>query len=250
MGEGLTMLRGRNALLACCGLLVVAIGCSSVPAKYRRFPTDWQPGKREPNARYTVDPPDVIRVEFLNDPELNRDAVVRSDGFVVLPLVDEVHVAGLTTAEIRDLLDGLYAEFYKEPELLVSVVQYRSKQIFLYGEVVIQGPQAYTGYLTVIDAIGLARGLTPRAAWRKARIARGDPTDPEIFTVDLKALLLEGDMSQDVALSENDVLYVPPSWLARVGYAIETLLFPVTATRELVIGTSSLGTIGGAAGGP
>jgi polysaccharide export outer membrane protein len=247
MGERLTMLPGRNVLLAGCALVLLAGGCSTVPQEFQRFPTEWQPGKRGPNAAYVVDPPDLIRVEFLNDPELSRDATVRSDGYVVLPLAGEVKVAGLTTLEIREVLDDLYAEYYKEPELLVSVLQYRSKQIYLYGEVLVQGPQPYTGYATVIDAIGMAKGLTSRASWRKARVARADPESPEIFTVDLKALLREGDMTQDLALAENDVIYVPPTFLAKVGYAIQHLLFPVEATRDLVIGTSTAGTI---AGGP
>ena len=57
-------------------------------------------------------------------------------------------------------------------------------------------------------------------------MVRRDPERPEIFRVDLKALIYEGDHTQEVSLAENDVVYVPPNWLAKIGYTFESLLFP------------------------
>ncbi len=182
--------------------------------------------KVRPDATYTVDPPDRIRIEFMNEPALTREVEIRSDGMVTLPHLEDVYVAGMTTIEIREMLEELYAEFYKEPRLLVAVTAFRSKHIFVYGEVGSRGRQAFTGRQHISDVIGQAGGVTRRAAPRRVRVIRGDPEDPEVYRVNLNALLLHGDRLQDVSIAENDVVYVPPNALAWVGYQADNLLFP------------------------
>jgi len=190
--------------------------------------------KVPPNAGYTVDPPDVISVEFLNETELTRNVEVRSDGMVTLPYLEDVKVGGMTTVEIREKLEDLYAAYYKEPKILVSVSSYRSKHLYIYGEVGSRGSQAYTGYQHVSDVIGQAGGITRRAAPGRVKVIRGDPEDPEIYRVDLDALLFEGDRLEDVSLAENDVVYVPPNRLAWVGYQMDNLLFPFRGILSLL----------------
>ncbi len=182
--------------------------------------------KRPPDATYTVDPPDSIRVEFVNDPALSREVQVRSDGTVTLTHLEDVEVVGLTTVQIRRKLEELYSKYYREPRILVTVTAYRSKHIYVYGEVGREGQVPYTGTQTVADVIGAVGGVTRRAATGRVRVVRGDPEQPETFRVDLKKLILAGDVRQDVSLAENDVVYVPPTRLAWVGYQMDALLFP------------------------
>jgi len=186
-----------------------------------------------PNEQYVVDPPDRIAVELPDQPELSRTQQVRSDGVIVLPLVGEVHVARKTTSEIREMLEEMYAAYYKELSIIVQVTAFRSKQIFVYGEVRRVGPQPYTGYQTVLDALGRAGGVTTRAAWKRAKVVRPGLEGQEVFSVNLKGLLLEGDATQNVQLAEDDVLYVPPTVLAWIGYRIRSLLFPASAAASL-----------------
>lgn len=218
-------LAAASVLLA---VSVLAFGCASgrVTDINRRLTSLEAVAKKPPDAAYVVDPPDTIRVEFMNETGLTRDVQVRSDGCVTLPHVQDVEVVGLTALEIRDRLEELYAKYYKEPQILVSVTQFRSKHIYVYGEVRREGTIPYTGSQTVADAIGTAGGITRRAARGRVKVIRGDPVAPEIFKVDLDDLILEGDVRQDVSLAENDVVYVPPNVLAWLGYQIDNVLFP------------------------
>ena len=108
----------------------------------------------------------------------------------------------------------------------MEVTGYNSKHLYVYGEVGREGQVAYTGMQTVSSVIGEVGGVTRRAATGRVRVIRGDPDKPDMFEVDLGALLFEGETRQDVSLAENDVVYVPPTRWAWVGYQIEALLFP------------------------
>ena len=74
-------------------------------------------------------------------------------------------------------------------------------------------------------------GFTSRAAAWRAKLIRRDPEKPETYRINLKKLLYEGDVTQDVSLAENDILYVPPTVLAWIGYKLESLLFPINTTQ-------------------
>jgi polysaccharide export outer membrane protein len=227
---------------AVAALGMLSVGCASKQAALLngRLTSLEMIRKRPADAEYVVEPPDVIKVEALDEPALTRSVQLRQDGMIVLPLLEEVHVAGMTTAQIRQKLEDLYSTYYKEPQLLVTVEAYRSKHITVYGEVRRQGAQAYTGYQTVADAVGQAGGVTWRSAPTRVRVIRGDPDAPEIYKVNLKKLLLKGDTRQDVSLAENDVVYVPPNLLAWLAYQIDNILFPFRGALSAVGSAESL----------
>lgn len=212
--------------------VILTSGCSEIPNiadMGRRLTSIDMVTKKSPDAEYIVDPPDVIRIEFLKPdvPEGTRTVTLRSDGCITLPhLPKDVKVAGQTSLQIRDQLEKLYSRFYRDPRILVTVTDYRSKHLYVYGEVGRQGSIPYTGAQTVMDVMGEVGGYNRRAAPSRVRVIRRDPEHPEIYRVDLKKLLYEGDISQDVSLAEDDVIYVPPWWGAQLGYWIDDVLFP------------------------
>ena len=239
------MVARRLAMVAGLVVVTLACGCTSAGDFSRRMPVESLARKVPPNAEYVVDPPDAVMIEFPDDPDLSRSATLRSDGVITLRLVGDVHVARLTTEQIRQKLEGLYAKYYKDPRVIVSVTAYRSKYYYLYGEVVQPGPRPYRGYETVRDAIGAAGGVTRRAAWTRARVIRGDLEEPEVYGVNLKKLIRGGDTSRDILLAENDVIYVPPTVLATIGYQIQNLLFPARPAAALAATPATFSSGGG-----
>jgi len=225
------------SLVAILVVLTLSTGCaSSYDLVNERLLDLTMSEKKEPNETYIVDPPDSITIEFVarEDRDMNRTAQVRSDGTVTLMLLEDVHVAGLTTIEISRKLEELYSAYFYEPEILVSVSAYRSKHIYTYGEVGRQGNVPYTGNQTVADVIGTVNGVTSRAWLSRVKVIRGDPDDPEVYRVDLKKLIREGDMRQNMLLAEDDVIRVPPDPFAWVGYQIDKVLFPFRSLLSAV----------------
>jgi len=239
------MVARRLTMVAGLVAVTLACGCISAGEFSRRMPVESLARKVQPNAEYVVDPPDSVRIEFPDDPDLSSSATLRSDGVITLRLVGDVHVARLTTEQIRQKLEELYATYYKDPRVVVTVTAYRSKHYWLYGEVARPGQRPYTGYETVRDAIGAAGGVTRRAAWTRAKVIRGDLEDPEVYGVNLKKLIRGGDTSRDILLAENDVIYVPPTVLAMIGYQIQNLLFPARPAAALIATPATFSDAGG-----
>lgn len=222
------MKRGFLATMLAAVIALAVGGCASetVLDINKRLTSEERVSKKPPDAPYLVDSPDTIKVEVLNEPSASREVTVRSDGCVTLLYLEDIKVSRKTTQQIREMLEKEYQKFYKEPKILVTVTGYRSKRIYVYGEVGRQGTFPYTGSQTVASVIGDAGGVTTRAAWSRVKVIRGDPKNPEIFDVNLNRLILDGDTRQDVSLAENDVVRVPPDLLAWIGYQIDAVLFP------------------------
>jgi protein involved in polysaccharide export with SLBB domain len=94
----------------------------------------------------------------------------------------------------------------------MRVAEYRSRQVFLFGQV--EGPEralAYQGSETVADLLRRAGGLPPGADFRTVSVVRPQVAAgrrPEVFTVDLAAVLLRGDSRSNVVLQPDDEVYI------------------------------------------
>jgi polysaccharide biosynthesis/export protein len=159
--------------------------------------------------RYIVHCPDLLEVEA---PGRLDDAAsqVGPDGCIPLADAGRFHVEGLTTPEIaRAAADwlGLPPE-----QVRVGVVEYNSQQIYLFGEVA-GGERSvpYRGPETVLDLLQRVGGLAPGAAVGNVQVVRShvaDGTSPELFQVDLEAIVLHGDPKTNVCLEPFDQIYI------------------------------------------
>lgn len=179
---------------------------------------------------YVVRPPDAIAIHAPGAPEVDGAVQqVRPDGKVVLRLLGEVDVAGLTTEEMAAKLRTLLARYYVEPEVVVQVAAYRSQYYYVFGEVANGGPKLYTGRDTLLMALAEARPTF--LAWKsQIRIVRppAEPAgDSKTIVVDLDRMLRHGDLSLNILLQEGDVIEVPPTPLAWVGHRVRELLYPL-----------------------
>jgi len=241
--------RAMGLLLALC-MLLPSLGCTS---KYildmnERLLTPEMLSKKLPNETYVVEQPDRIQIEFFNEyAPPARTATLRPDGCVTLPYLEDVEVEGMTTLEIREKLEDLYSKYYKDPRILVTVLSYNSKQVYVYGEVGRSGRVPYTGSQTVREVMGSIGGFTRRAAPTRVKVIRGDSENPYIFEVNLKRLIYRGELHQDINLAPGDTIYVPPNAFAWFGYQIDNLLFPfrtvlsAASTAEAVQGLEDFG---------
>jgi len=229
---------GRVAAAVVLGFMLV--GCASETELLNRSLEEMSRlTKKPPNAIYVVDQPDTLSIEYPNAPELNRQVVVRQDGMVTLPILGDVEVGGMTPEEIAARLREEYGRYYREINPMVTVTEFNSKKVFVYGEIRgREGAHPYTGEQTVADLLGSLGGFDRvTAAPTKVRVIRGDPENPEIYKVDFIKLIREGDKTQDLFLAENDVVYVPPNAFGKAGHVLDIVLYPVgRITRLLTLG--------------
>lgn len=164
---------------------------------------------------YQVGPQDVLRIIVWNHPELTNPTgtanelsgrVVNADGTFFFPYVGRVDAAGRTVSEIRETLQRGLSGILREPQIDVSVLQYRSKRVFVAGEVRNPGAVPVTDVpVNVADAIAATGGLTTEADLSNVTITRGDRS----FPLDLYALYYDGNAARNTRLQHGDIVNVP-----------------------------------------
>lgn len=164
--------------------------------------------------RYRVAAQDVLRITVLDHPELNNPAgtanelsgrVVNSDGTFFYPFVGRIQAAGRTVDEIRDELSTKLVPYIKNPQVDVSVLQYRSQRVFVAGEVVRPGAAPLSDVpVRVTDAIAQVGGPLATADLNAVTVTRGNQT----FRIDLYDLYYNGNLAQNIQLQHGDVVTV------------------------------------------
>lgn len=226
--------------IALCALLS---GCATDQDALVRFlATADAPGR---GGEYHVMPPDVLTIQASPTEEYaNRTVKVGPDGKAFLPLVGAFELAGKTTTEIAGELTENLRDYYEDVQVTVTISQYASQKYYVMGEVSRPGVYPYTGNDSLLAAIAGA-GPT-RLAWpERVYLVRGlDPLPGESglevnadgrvggklqkIRINIMEMARDGDLSANVTLAQNDVIFVPANPFAKVGLAIQNLLLPAT----------------------
>lgn len=220
------------------GIVIQACGCKTYhdlsAFQYR------QQGAIETKP-YRVAPPDGIQIFSAVVHEIHGHHVTISpDGSIMLPLLGTVQVSGKTTDEIATMLKTMAQQYYEDADVSVNVAQYRSKFVYVFGEVSLAGRFPYTGSNNVLDLLAAAQPT--RAADRdRIQILRpiGDG-EAQRITVKLSELVKQGDTQRNAVLEDGDIVFVPANGFAEVGYMIQNLLRPVAPAAATVQGVSSI----------
>src|SRR5690242_3937213 len=105
-------------------------------------------------ADYVIGPQDVLAITVFDQNDLSGRYAVETDGTFTFPLIGRVTASGSTLREFENELKRRLADgYFKNPQLTVSVEQYRSQRVFVMGEVRQPGPVPLTGGMTLIEAL-------------------------------------------------------------------------------------------------
>ena len=130
---------------------------------------------------------------------------VRGDGYVKLPLIEEMYVLGMRTSSLEARLSADYEAYYNDPFVLVRCVSRRVVVLGAMGGQVVRLP--YEG-ATILEVLAQAGGFYAKGRARKVLLIRGDLRDPKVYAIDLSTV--DGMRSSMIGLQPNDVLYVFP----------------------------------------
>jgi len=225
------------ALLACLAMLLFT-GCAANP-QY----TDFHAFVQEPrtpasNTPYLVGPPDMLEFRSTRVREINTHReVVSPDGYVNVPLLGRIFVAGRNIESIQAELEERAGFYYQDADVSVRVSRYASKRFFVFGQVASPGAYFYNGSNTVLDTLAQARPTT-LADPGAVLIVRPDENGElrARMTIDLDHMIRTGDTTLNAVLEEGDIIYVPPSRLASVALSFQQLLLPFQPIADTVRG--------------
>lgn len=191
-------------------ILATISGCSTKELRVQEFKlaVDTPNPNRPPEEFYVIGGGDSININVWKEPTLGGAVKVRPDGFITLPLINEVQVAGLTTARLRNILEDKYKEYTLEPFVTIRVEGIASSEVFLVGQVVKAGAYPLAGNDSLLQLLTRAGGLGIFAERSNLRVVRREGVKLTEFIVDYDAII-KGDLKQDILLRPGDRIIVP-----------------------------------------
>lgn len=191
-------------------------GCAPAVAPAFQQPARFEAWTDKP-AEYRIGTSDEITVNFPYNHELNTSGPVGPDGRFNLPLIGSVSVAGRSANALSSMLSAAYSSQLREPAITVSVTRYAHQRVYVGGEVKNSGAFPVDGQAGVLDEIMLAGGLLDTARSNQVvLIRRGSDGHPMLRLVDIQRFVHTGDVSQDVPVHPQDIIFVPKSRIAEL----------------------------------
>jgi polysaccharide export outer membrane protein len=166
------------------------------------------PGLGDQAGHYAIGVADSIRVNVWKNTDLSATLIVDPNGSVSLPLLGDIHVAGMSTSELGTLLSSRYASYIVTPQVTVSVLEIRSRQVYVMGQVGKAGSYPLLSPITVLQLIAQAGGLTPYAKRNKIYVLRGTAGQAQKIPFHY-GNVTHGDSRQDITLQPGDTVIVP-----------------------------------------
>lgn len=163
--------------------------------------------------RYIIGPSDSLEIFVWQAPELTTNVIVRPDGRISTPLVEDMLAAGKTPTELSNDIETALREYVKSPEVTVIVENpVGTQQVRIIGEVQQDAAIPFEANMTILDVMLRVGGLTEFAAGNRTKLIRNQGTSNEAtYRVRLNDLMRRGDVSANVPVQPGDVIIVPQS---------------------------------------
>ena len=158
--------------------------------------------------QYKMGPEDVIKVSVWENAQLTLDLVVRPDGKISMPLIQDVVAEGQTAAELADTIQKSLLNYIKEPQVSVIVLQVNAPKYFVIGNVAKPGTYPLRSDTSILQALSLAGGFTQFASPRSIKLIRNTAGKQEVRKVNYYNLIDE-DGKGNYLLRSGDTVVVP-----------------------------------------
>lgn len=160
--------------------------------------------------RYIIGSGDVLSVVTWKEPDFSREEIlVRIDGNISLPLLNDVQAAGKTPMQLKSEIEKGLQNFIENPVVTVTVTDPQSQRFYILGEVRKTGEYSLNKQLTVLQAFALAGGFTEWASKDEIILFRSEGKKNKVFRIPYKEIIETGDFSVNILLKANDTIIVP-----------------------------------------
>ncbi len=160
---------------------------------------------------------DTLRIEVLEDPSLNRSALIAPDGRIAIPLAGGIPAAGRTLEAVQsELATKLEPNFAIRPTVYVALERQKEERmrqpaqekvisIYVMGEAAKPGKLDVAPGTTVLQAFAQMGGFSKFAATKRIQLRRG----AQNWVLNYQAIETGGSTAGDFALAEGDVILIP-----------------------------------------
>jgi polysaccharide export outer membrane protein len=159
---------------------------------------------------YVIGNGDVLDIFTWKEPDFSREElIVRIDGKISFPLLDDVQAAGMTTTQLKKDIEKRLENYVSKPIVTVTVRNPNSKRFYVLGEVTHTGEYPITKDLTVLQAFAIAGGFTEWASKKEIILFRKQDNKDTVIRINYKDILKGNDFTQNVKILPDDTIIVP-----------------------------------------
>ena len=158
---------------------------------------------------YVIGPEDVLLIVVWREKDMSADVVVRPDGKITLPLLNDLQAAGLTPDQLRQTVEKAASKYVAEPNATVIVKAINSRKVHILGSVGRAGTYPLSGDMTVLQLIALAGGLQEYADAKHITVMRKEDGKDTVLKFNYKDVVRQKNMPQNVQLKPGDTVIVP-----------------------------------------
>jgi protein involved in polysaccharide export with SLBB domain len=156
---------------------------------------------------YRLGPGDVVNVDIWGASQESVSETISPDGTITIEDVGVVQLGGLTVSQAKSRLRQVIGPRYQDSQIELTLGQTRTITISVTGEVKMPGTYTMSAFATVYNALYMAGGPNDIGTLRSIKVFRGGR---QISSVDVYAFLLNGQLTGDVRLQDNDIITVGP----------------------------------------
>jgi polysaccharide biosynthesis/export protein len=158
---------------------------------------------------YVIQPNDMLDIFVWKDPALSRKVLVRPDGRISFPLLQDIQAAGLNPSELKQTIEDGLKQYVEIPNVTVTVDGIQSYRIFVTGKVQKAGAYMSEKPITVLQALAMAGGFAEFANVAEMVIIRGSGEQSNLFKINYPEVIKGKNFGQNMLLRTGDVLVVP-----------------------------------------
>jgi polysaccharide export outer membrane protein len=159
---------------------------------------------------YIIGIGDVLEIVTWKEPDFSRgEILVRTDGKISFPLLDDIPAAGRTPAKLKKNIEAKLKDYIASPNVTVTIRVPASQRFYILGEVVNTGEYPLNKDLTVLQAFALAGGFTQWASKKEIILFRKENGKKKVIQINYKDIIRNKDFSQNVQIKADDTIIVP-----------------------------------------
>jgi polysaccharide biosynthesis/export protein len=159
---------------------------------------------------YRIGNGDVLEIVTWKEPDFSRkEVLVRLDGKISFPLLDDIQATGRTTTELKSSIESGLKKYIDAPHVTVTVRNPVSQKFYILGEVLKTGEYSIVKDLTVLQAFAIAGGFTQWASKKEIILFRHEGGKEKVIQINYKNIVNNKDFSQNIKIKADDTIVVP-----------------------------------------